>query len=190
TTADQALRLRFFVNYKAPRSKWRALAHELDHPPRNSDMSLGQQVRKTLAFLKRESSSESNSSQSSGSDFQGTESTSSLAGRHKQKHKDCEECENCRQAIAEALKHANRAVELDDGALTLAAAKEYNQSAELLESVLEAVAEKEAEEPEHEDIIRLRKLCNVYRDRANSIYSAHEGVVTRSQSLGGTNCSQ
>ncbi|CAE6347689.1 unnamed protein product [Rhizoctonia solani] len=152
--------------------------------PNNPNMSLTQQVRKTLALLKREPSSEPSSSQFSSSDLQSTESIRSLAAKHKQKHKDCRECESCSYKIAEALKHANRAVELDDGALTLAAAKEYNQSAELLESVLKAVAEKETEELEHEDIARLRKLCTVYRDRANLIYSVHEEVITRSQSLG------
>ncbi|KAH7340435.1 hypothetical protein B0J17DRAFT_715654 [Rhizoctonia solani] len=157
--------------------------------PRNSDMPLGQQVRKTLIFLKSESSSEPSSSQSSGNDYHNTNSRSSLRGKHKRKHRDCKECEKCSHKIAEALKHANRAVELDDGALTLAAAKEYNQSAELLESVLEAVTEKETKEFEHEDVTRLKKLCDVYRDRANLIYSAHEEVITRPQSLGGTNCS-
>ncbi|CAE6525295.1 unnamed protein product [Rhizoctonia solani] len=152
-------------------------------------MLLGQQVRKTLALLKREPSSEPSPSQPSASGSQGTEFIRSLAGKHKRKPRDCEKYENCANKIAEALKHANRAVELDNGALTLAAAKEYNQSAELLEDVLKMVTEKEDEEPEHEDVTRLRKLCSVYRDRANLIYSIHEEVVTRSRSLGVTDCS-
>ncbi|CAE6383083.1 unnamed protein product [Rhizoctonia solani] len=122
-------------------------------------MLLGQQVRKTLALLKREPSSEPSPSQPSASGSQGTEFIRSLAGKHKRKPRDCEKYENCANKIAEALKHANRAVELDNGALTLAAAKEYNQSAELLEDVLKMVTEKEDEEPEHEDVTRLRKLC-------------------------------
>ncbi|KAL5635974.1 hypothetical protein ACGC1H_004696 [Rhizoctonia solani] len=159
--------------------------HEFDHP-KNSDMLLGQQVRKTLALLKREPSSEPSPSQSSASHSQGTEFIRSLTGKHKRKHRDYEKYESCAHKIAEALKHANRAVELDDGALTLAAAKEYNQSAELLENVLKVVTEKGNEESEHEDVVRLRKLCSVYRDRANLIYSIHQEVVTRSRSLGGT----
>ncbi|KAG8752816.1 hypothetical protein FRC11_007999 [Ceratobasidium sp. 423] len=140
-------------------------------------MLLGQQVRKTLAFLKRGSGSEPSSSQSPGSDFQGTKSASSLAGAHKQKHKDCEECESCSQAVTEALKHANRAVELDDGASTLVAAKEYNQAAELLEGVLEVVAEKETEEFEHEDVIHLRKLRPGKLDLFNSRRSGYKVAV-------------
>ena len=120
-------------------------------------MPLGQ-VQKTLAFIKRESSSKPGSSQSPGTSFQGTDIALSLARRHNRKHGDHEEREECSRKVAEALKHANRAVELDDEASTLAAAREYNQAAELLESVLGVVTEKETKEFEHEDIARLRKL--------------------------------
>ncbi|KAJ1310223.1 hypothetical protein OPQ81_006965 [Rhizoctonia solani] len=125
-------------------------------------MPLGQQVRKTLAFLKRESSSEPNSSGLSGGEFRDMEFTTSVVGMHKQRHGDNEESEDCRHKIAEALKHANRAVELDDCAFTLAAAMEYNQSAELLESVLKGVAEKATQEFDDEDITRLRKLVCLF----------------------------
>ncbi|CAE6432680.1 unnamed protein product [Rhizoctonia solani] len=148
-------------------------------------MPLSQQVRKTLSFLKRETSS----SHSISCDLPSGEPLLSLTGGHKRQHGDCEQCKNRRQTLVEALKHANRAVELDDGALTLAAAKEYNQAAELLGNLLEAITDpdlKDSDEFEHEDVTRLRKLCDAYRDRANLIYSVHEGVVTRSETLHST----
>ncbi|CEL52249.1 hypothetical protein RSOLAG1IB_00789 [Rhizoctonia solani AG-1 IB] len=148
-------------------------------------MPLSRQVRKTLSFLKRETSS----GHSIDCDLPEGDPLPPLTGGHKWQHGDCEQCKNRRHTLTEALKHANRAVELDDGALTLAAAKEYNQSAELLRNLLEAITDpdvKDTEEFEHEDITRLRRLCDAYRDRANLIYSVHEGVVTRPETLRGT----
>ncbi|ELU44542.1 hypothetical protein AG1IA_01440 [Rhizoctonia solani AG-1 IA] len=124
-------------------------------------MPLSQQVRKTLSFLKREG----NPSHSINCDLPDGDHLPPLTGGHKRQHGDCEQCQNRRDTLVEALKHANRAVELDDGALTLAAAKEYNQSAELLGNLLEAIIDsdlKDTGEFEHEDVTRLRNLVRFF----------------------------
>ncbi|CAE6432668.1 unnamed protein product [Rhizoctonia solani] len=90
-----------------------------------------------------------------------------LLEKHKEKDEGTRRMSR-RPTLLNALEHANRAVALDTAGSVPEATEEYGRTIELLEGVLRNIGE---DESDNEDSLRIKKICDSYRNRTQLLIS-------------------